>query len=159
MPRYFWSLMTTDVKPIISADISSMIISAAISAMPRSWPRTRRRDVCWARMAILKVLLVAIHVCEAPHADDGRQMIAEVVFLLRRHVFRTHADVNVDFPNLARGVRVAAQRVRQVFHVRRVDRAVHHVVAQLQVFDDAGERLRGEEVELTNQVGLVWRRS
>src|SRR5579871_1712648 len=154
MPRYRWSLITTVVNPIIRADISSMIISAAMSAMPRSSAAARRTVENSGRMIDLNALLVAIYVGQTSQADHRREVVAEVVVLFGGHRFRTNAHMHVHLPDVARGVGVAVQRVRQRLHVRRVDRSIDQVVAELEVLDDAGEGLRAVEVQLPHQVWL-----
>src|SRR5882672_9199601 len=99
---------------------------------------------------------------ETADVHRRRDVIAHVVLHRLRHHLRTHADVDVHLPNLTRGVRDRVGRyadgVGQRRDICRVGYAVIQVVGQVDVFDDAGQRLRHEVVHDPREPRRAWRR-
>src|SRR6266849_5049529 len=105
--------MTTVVKPIMSADISIMMSSAAMRAMPRSPTKRMTRRRC-ARIRDRIGLPVPVDKREIAEAHDRGQMIPNVIALPHRHRLGSDADVDGGFPNHIRRVGDARCRVRQI---------------------------------------------
>src|SRR5471030_91605 len=102
MPRNRWSLITIVVKAIMRADIRSITISAAISAMPRSSFLCISCSVLTVDFVTGDLLFVAIDEREVADAHDRGQMVAHEVVQAQRLRFLPGSDVHRDLANLVR---------------------------------------------------------